>query len=160
MKSSGKTDSPRIGLKVDLFLGLLRRPILSDSPLYSARFGNSLNLGPAMHMLLSKSGERWQYAILPLEPEVAATAGAAFNMGTTGWASSGGVLFDHRSAPDGSLAYYYEIDSMDPCLGHSDDRYQARNLIQPADIGWPTGNGKKLSNSPACCLAHLCLATA
>ena len=26
--------------------------------------------------------------------------------------------------------------------------------------GWPTGNGKKLSNSQACCLAQLCLAAA
>ena len=32
--------------------------------------------------------------------------------------------------------------------------------IQPADIGWPTGNGKKLSNRQACCLAQLCLAEA
>ena len=30
--------------------------------------------------------------------------------------------------------------------------------IQPADTGWPTGNGKKLSNSQACDLAQLCLA--
>ena len=34
------------------------------------------------------------------------------------------------------------------------------NTVQPADIGWPTGNGKKLSNSQACCLAQLCLAAA
>ena len=32
--------------------------------------------------------------------------------------------------------------------------------VQPADIGWPTGNGMKLSNSQACCLAQLCLAAA
>ena len=30
-------------------------------------------------------------------------------------------------------------------------------IVQPADIGWPTGNGKKLSNTQACCLAQLCL---
>ena len=36
MKSSGKTDSLRIGLKLDLFSGLPRRPILSDSPLASS----------------------------------------------------------------------------------------------------------------------------
>ena len=28
------------------------------------------------------------------------------------------------------------------------------------DIGWPTGNGKKLSNTQACCLAQQCLAPA
>ena len=33
-------------------------------------------------------------------------------------------------------------------------------LLQPADIGWPTGNGKKLSNCQACCLPQLCLAAA
>ena len=32
--------------------------------------------------------------------------------------------------------------------------------LQPADIGWPTRNAKKLSNSQACCLAQLCLAAA
>ena len=31
-------------------------------------------------------------------------------------------------------------------------------VIQPADLGWPTGNGKKLSNIQVCCLAQLCLA--
>ena len=34
------------------------------------------------------------------------------------------------------------------------------NPVQPADIGWPTGNGKKLSNCQAHCLAQLCLAAA
>ena len=34
------------------------------------------------------------------------------------------------------------------------------NILQPADIGWPTGYGKKLSCSQACCLAQLCLAAA
>ena len=32
--------------------------------------------------------------------------------------------------------------------------------VQPADIGWPTGNGKKLSCRQACCLSQLCLAAA
>ena len=32
--------------------------------------------------------------------------------------------------------------------------------VQSADIGWPTGNGKNLSNSEACCLAQLCLGAA
>ena len=27
------------------------------------------------------------------------------------------------------------------------------NTVQPADIGWPIGNGKKLSCTIACCLA-------
>ena len=38
--------------------------------------------------------------------------------------------------------------------------YINRDVVQPADIGWPTGNGKELSNSQACCLAQLCLEAA
>ena len=33
-------------------------------------------------------------------------------------------------------------------------------LVQGGLGGWPTGNGNKLSNSQACCLAQLCLAAA
>ena len=35
-----------------------------------------------------------------------------------------------------------------------------KDPVQPADIGWPTGSGMKLSSSQACCLAQLCLAAA
>ena len=91
-------------------------------------------------MLLSKLGERWQYAILPLEPEWAATAGAAFNMGTTGWINSGGVLFDHRSNTDGSLAAYYEIDSLDPCWGHSNQEHQYHYHLTPECIDGAADN--------------------
>ena len=34
------------------------------------------------------------------------------------------------------------------------------NFVQGGWGGWPTGNGNKLSNSQACCLAQLCLAAA
>ena len=95
-------------------------------------------------MFLFKPGERWQYALLPLVPEVATTAGVDFNMGTTGWVSSGGVLFDHRSAPDGSLAYYYEIDSMDPCLGHSNEVYQYHYHFTPECIEGAANNSSCL----------------
>ena len=95
-------------------------------------------------MLLIKSGERWQYAILPLVPEVSTTAGADFSMGTTGWVNSGGVLFDHRSATDGSLASYYEIDSLDPCNGHSDGRYQYHYHLTPECIEGAADNSSCL----------------
>ena len=75
---------------------------------------------------------------------MATTAGADFNMGTTGWVSSGGVLFDHRSAPDGSLAYYYEIDSMDPCLGHSNEFYQYHYHFTPQCIEGAADNSSCL----------------
>ena len=60
--------------------------------------------------------------------------GDYFNMGTTGWISSGGVLYDHRSNPDGSLASYYEFDSMDSCMGHSDSNSQYHYHMTPACI--------------------------
>ena len=34
------------------------------------------------------------------------------------------------------------------------------SILQGGWGGWPTGNGKKVSNSQACCLAQLCLAAA
>ena len=39
-------------------------------------------------------------------------------------------------------------------------RRNSLSQIQGGRGGWPTGNGKKLSNSQACCLAQLCLAGA
>ena len=47
-----------------------------------------------------------------------------------------------------------EIDSFCSLLGW------CCNNLQTADIGWPTGNGKKLSNCQACCLAQLWLGAA
>ena len=44
-----------------------------------------------------------------------------------------------------------------------DGRGRVKNCrchIQCSCSGWPTGNGKKLSNSQACCLAQLCQAAA
>ena len=39
-------------------------------------------------------------------------------MGTTGWVASGAVLFNEASRPDGSLAAFYEYESLDSCHGH------------------------------------------
>ena len=38
--------------------------------------------------------------------------------------------------------------------------HQVKSNLQPADIGWSTGNIRKLSNSQACCLSQLWLAAA
>ena len=40
-------------------------------------------------------------------------------MGTVGFVDSGGVIFNHLSETDGSLAIYYEADTLDSCYGHS-----------------------------------------
>jgi hypothetical protein len=77
--------------------------------------------------------EHWQYVVLPLSPEVNAV-GSSFRMGTTGWATSGGVFYDHRSSPQGALAAYYEIDSLDSCLGHSDQNKNYHYHLTPVCI--------------------------
>ena len=50
-------------------------------------------------------------------------------------------------------------------IGQQNIRLSRRQICMPflktlvfVQGGWPTGNGKKLSNSQACCLAQLCLA--
>ena len=39
-------------------------------------------------------------------------------------------------------------------------RFYDMKRVQGGWGGWPTGNGKKVSNSQACCLVQLCLAAA
>ena len=41
---------------------------------------------------------------------------------------------------------------------HTHSMFYKGQAIQGGWGGWPTGNGNKLSNSQACCLAQLCLA--
>ena len=62
-------------------------------------------------------GERWQYAAMPLE--WSASGNEYTSMGVIGYVKSGGTIYDHRSSTDGSLAVYYEWDSLDPYHGHS-----------------------------------------
>ena len=62
--------------------------------------------------------ERWQYAALPLT--WSDSGSSSQKLGTTGYITSGGVVYDHRSSPQGNLASYYEWDSLDPYFGHSD----------------------------------------
>ena len=61
---------------------------------------------------------------MPLDPVADRKDVRAIGMGAVGWAVSGGTFFDHRSAPDGSLAAYYEWDTLDYSAGHSDDQFQ------------------------------------
>ena len=45
-------------------------------------------------------------------------------MGSVGWVESGGVIYNHLSNPNGELAAYYEIETLDNCGGHSDQSNQ------------------------------------
>ena len=67
---------------------------------------------------MSHTGSRWQYAVLPLNP-TKNSSWAESGMGTVGFVDSGGVIFNHLSETDGSLAIYYEADTLDSCYGHS-----------------------------------------
>ena len=62
----------------------------------------------------------------------------------------GGAIADVVFAPSAAT----QSDFVPEFLGL---KLESSILVQPADIGWPTGNGKKLSNCQACCLAQLCL---
>lgn len=45
-------------------------------------------------------------------------------MGSIAFLTSGAVLYNPLSSSNGSLASYYEWDSLDPCYGHSDSDKQ------------------------------------
>ena len=40
-------------------------------------------------------------------------------MGAYGYATSGGTFFDTRSSPSGDTAWDNEIETLDTCMGHS-----------------------------------------
>ena len=71
------------------------------------------------------SGERWQYAVVPLNPQKSDSTDWTtfenypyYGMGVYGFAISGATFFDARSDSDGSTALDNEIDRLDSCLGH------------------------------------------
>ena len=72
------------------------------------------------------TGERWQYSVVPLNPEKSTTTDWSdpdnypyYGMGAYGYATSGGTFFDTRSSSDGDTAWDNEIDTLDTCMGHS-----------------------------------------
>ena len=69
--------------------------------------------------LSSLPGERWNFAELELNPTADLTHVSKIGMGTVGYATSGGAFFDHRSSPQGNLAWFYELKTLDYSLGHS-----------------------------------------
>jgi len=61
---------------------------------------------------------RWQFGVIPLNGTK--TSYRESGMEAIGFVESGAMLYNHLSKPDGSLAAYYEIDTLDDCFGHSD----------------------------------------
>ena len=77
------------------------------------------------------SGERWQYSVVPLSPTKSTSTDWSsyekypyYGMGAYGYATSGGTFFDTRSSPTGDTAWDNEIDSLDTCMGHSNEALQ------------------------------------
>jgi len=75
--------------------------------------------------------ERWQYSVVPLSPEKSTTTDWSdpdnypyYGMGAYGYATSGGTFFDTRSSIDGDTAWDNEIDTLDTCMGHSNNALQ------------------------------------
>jgi len=75
--------------------------------------------------------ERWQYSVVPLNPTKSTSTDWSsyekypyYGMGAYGYATSGGTFFDTRSSPTGDTAWDNEIDSLDTCMGHSNEALQ------------------------------------
>ena len=73
-------------------------------------------------------GERWQYSVVPLSPVKNEDTDWSdyekypyFGMGAYGYAISGGVFFDTRSSPTGDTAWDNELETLDTCMGHSNE---------------------------------------
>ena len=76
-------------------------------------------------------GEIWQYSVVPLNPEKSTTTDWTdsdnypyYGMGVYGYATSGGTFFDTRSSPQGDTAWDNEIETLDTCMGHSNEGSQ------------------------------------
>ena len=73
-------------------------------------------------------------------------------------AFSPSLCCENRAPPDGPD--WLPLLLAGPDGKSRDCLWMVFNPVQGGWGGWPTGNGKKLSNSQACCLAQLCLAAA
>ena len=76
-------------------------------------------------------GERWQFSVVPLSPEKSDSTDWSsyekypfYGMGAYGYATSGGTFFDTRSSPTGDVAWNNEIETLDTCMGHSNQALQ------------------------------------
>jgi hypothetical protein len=62
---------------------------------------------------------RFQYMVTPYTPSKQ-TSFTAVPMGVMGITTSGAPIYNPLSSSNGSLASYYEWDTLDPCYGHTD----------------------------------------
>jgi len=63
------------------------------------------------------SGVRYQYFAAPATP--IHSSYPTTPMGAIGFITTGTTIYNPLSGPDGSLASYYEWNTLDPCYGHS-----------------------------------------
>ena len=70
-------------------------------------------------------------------------------MGAYGYATSGGVFFDTRSSADGETAWDNEIDTLDTCMGHSNEalQYHYHGVRLPLAIWYQFGLQSTWENS-------------
>merc|ERR1711963_1001000 len=104
--------------------GDTRYVIISGAPSHDAEYDQE-------HANPNTRCERWQYAALPLT--WSDSGSNTQQMGATGFVTSGGVVYDHRSSPTGDLASYYEWDSLDPSFGHSNNVNQYHYHAVPTE---------------------------
>lgn len=102
----------------------------------------------------NKRCEIWQYSVLPESPVKSNTTNWSnytlypyYGMGTAGFAVNGGAIFDTRSDPPPDVAWYWEYDTLDTCLGHSDVDKQYHHHGIPLCIPNDTWQA---SNASAC----------
>merc|ERR1712203_360677 len=124
--SNGNCGDAAEGYYEEYITGDTRYVITSGAPEHPAEYDEPNGGTP------NERCKRWQYAAMPL---VWSDSGNEYtSMGVIGYVMSGGTIYDHRSNPDGSLAVYYEWDSLDPYHGHSSPNGQYHYHATPE--GW------------------------
>ena len=76
-------------------------------------------------------GVRYQYFAAPATPTKSSSPSTS-SMGAIAFMTTGTVLYNPLSSTDGSLASYYEWDTLDPCYGHSSvDKQYHYHAVRP-----------------------------
>jgi len=128
--------------------------IVSGAPDHDAEEDLFISESEGGHFNPNTRCERWQFSVVPLSPEKSNSTDWStwvnypfYGMGAYGYATSGGVFFDTRSSPNGEVAWDNEIDTLDTCMGHSNDALQYHYHGVPYCIPSDTW----LANDPEVC---------